>query len=320
MIHFHWPWVLILLPLPWLLTRLPSNTEIAAIDVPPAMETALQEIGDDRRHRITLPLCLLWLCWVLLLLAIAQPWRPGEAVVQPVSGRALALAVDASGSMEREDFSLNGVTENRLSVVKKLAGEFIRQRQGDRISLIIFGKQAFIASPLTFDLASLGHILDSAGIGMAGRSTAIGDAIGLAIQTLQDDPAQEKAIILLSDGTNNAGSVEPESAAALASTLGIRLHTIALGSVDAERSGYQTAQSADLDEATLKAVAERAGGMFFRASSSDDLQQIYTTINTLEQAEAAAPPVLLQQDLRVWPQSLLLLCLLLLAWPGKVRR
>lgn len=313
MIHFNWPWVLLLLPLPWILQKLSAKTVLKAINIPPAMEKALQTLTSGQQHRTGIRQILLWLAWLSLLLAIAQPWLPGDAVIQPVSGRAIAVAVDISGSMERKDFSLDGQTRDRLSVVKEVAGNFVDQRRGDRISLVLYGKEAFIASPLTFDLSALRHILDNADIGMAGRSTAIGDAIGLSIKTLQGDPANQKAILLLSDGTNNAGSVEPESAATLALSLGIRIHTIAMGSVDGELGGYRTAQSADLDVETLKSVAEKANGEFFRATSSDDLQLVYNAIDVLERAEVAAPPVILRQDFRQWPQAVLLLCLLLLA-------
>lgn len=319
MMHFNWPWVFLLLPLPWLLQRLRTRPTPVAIDIPPAMETALQALHTKAQHRMDGRQILLWASWLSLLTAIAQPWYPGDAVVQPVSGRAIALAIDVSGSMERQDFSLDGEGGDRLSIVKRVAADFIERRKGDRLSLVLYGKEAFIASPLTFDLPALSHILDSAGIGMAGRSTAIGDAIGLSIQTLQADPAEHKAIVLLSDGTNNAGSVEPESAARLAEQLAIRIHTIALGSIDGDRGGYQTAQSADLDEETLKAVAEQAGGEFFRASSTAELEQIYSVIDQLESAEVAAPPVILRHDLRLWPQSLLLLCLLILALSGKLQ-
>lgn len=309
-----------LLPLPWILQRLYSKIALQAISVPPDMEKALHDLKAAPQHQIDSRQVLLWVCWISLLLAIAQPWLPGDAVIQPASGRAIAVAVDISGSMERKDFTLDGQTSDRLSVVKNIAGQFITQRKGDRLSLVLYGKEAFIASPLTFDLRALSHILDSSGIGMAGRSTAIGDAIGLSIQTLQGDPANQKAILLLSDGTNNAGSVEPESAALLAQSLGIRIHTIAMGSVDGEREGYRTAQSADLDEETLKSVANKAGGLFFRAANSDDLRQVYDTIDELERAEVAAPPVILRQDLRQWPQVLLLLTLSLLAGQMGLRR
>ena len=182
MIHFNWPWVLLLLPFPWLLQKLYSKPVLTAINIPPAMEKALQTLTTDQRHSMDIRQTLLWISWVSLLLAIAQPWLPGDAVVQPVSGRAIAVAVDVSGSMERQDFSLDGQTSDRLSVVKEVAGNFVDHRKGDRVSLVLYGKEAFIASPLTFDLSALRHILDNAAIGMAGRSTAIGDAIGLGFR------------------------------------------------------------------------------------------------------------------------------------------
>ena len=191
---------------------------------------------------------------------------------------------------------------------------------GDRVGLVVYGKEAFIASPLTFDLNAVADILDSAGIGMAGRSTAIGDAIGLAIQTLRDDPAANKAIVLLSDGTNNAGSVEPESAAELAKSLGIRIHTIAMGSEDTETGGYNTAQSADLDEDTLRAVSQNTLGKFFRARTRSDLQAVYNAIDQLETADVEAPPVILRHDLHLWSQVMLLGLLITMAVLRRVRQ
>lgn len=319
MIQFEWPWVFILLPLP-LLIQLSEHVETQAIDIPPDLQLALKESGMQGNHGLSSRLFMLWLLWALTLLCLSQPWIPGDSAAQPVNGRAIALAVDVSASMERRDFELDGIQSDRLSVVKAVAHEFVINRSGDRLSLILYGKEAFIASPLTFDLNALSNILDSAGIGMAGRSTAIGDAIGLAIQTLRDDPASSKAIVLLSDGTNNAGSVEPESAAELAKSLGIRIHTIALGSEDTDITGYATAQSADLDEQTLQSISALADGQFFRARTRNDLQSIYDDIDKLEQVLVAAPPVIIHHDLRLWPSSLLLFLLLATALWQRNRR
>ena len=305
MIQFAWPWIFLLVPLP-LLLRITARQRMSTIRVPPDLELALNTIQSKNLSSFRRRLILQWLAWILLLSALAQPWIAGKATVQPVSGRALSLAVDVSASMERRDFSLDGKQSDRLSIVKRVAHKFVTARQGDRVSLVLYGKNAFIASPLTFDLHAIASILDSAGIGIAGRSTAIGDAIGLAIRTLRNDPATNKAIVLLSDGTNNAGSVEPESAAELARSLNIRIHTIALGSEDGQVSGYATAQSADLDEATLRSVADIAGGKFFRARTSDDLQSVYHAIDQLETADVDAPPVILRHDLHSWPLFALL--------------
>jgi len=304
MISFVWPWVFLMLPLP-LLLRARSVRGSDKVYIPPDLEQALQNTESTAQPALRFRLLPLWLAWGLCLLCIAQPWIPGDAVAQPVSGRALAIAVDVSSSMERKDFKLDGVQSDRLTVLKAVARRFISARSGDRVSLVLYGSKAFIASPLTFDLNSVSSILDSAGIGMAGNSTAIGDAIGLAINTLVNDPAGNKAIVLLSDGTNNTGSVEPESAASLAASLDIRIHTIAMGTIDTDISGYATAKSADLDEDTLMAIAEMSGGGFFRAASYSDLNEIYRAIDQLERADVVAPPVVLRHDLHLWPLSLL---------------
>lgn len=312
--EFAWPWIFLLLPLPLLFRQPTQALASSALRIPPMLGHALDELQSTKRYSLNLEQTGMWLAWILLLLTLSQPWRPGETVVQPVSGRALAMVVDLSGSMERRDFTLDGETSDRLSVVKSVAGQFIEARQGDRISLVLFGREAFVASPLSFDLGAIRTILDSAGIGMAGRSTAIGDALGLAIKTLRDDPSPSKAIVLLSDGTNNSGSAEPESAATFARELGIRIHSVAMGSEDGDTptSGYATANSADLDEETLEAIANDSGGRYFRARSRDELNAVYQEIDTLERSESDAPPVVLQQDLRHWPLMFLLglLCLL----------
>lgn len=303
---FNWPWIFLLLPLPLVLLltqRWQMNVHRTrhAIELPPSLSTALDEINQHQTNtgnRIHQWL-LLSLCWAALLTAIAQPYKNSAGMAQPVSGRALAVLIDLSTSMERRDFTLNNQPTDRLTVVKQIAGRFIRARQGDRIALVLFGSEAFIASPLTYDLKSVDTVLQSSGIGMAGRTTAIGDAMGLAIKSLRDDPAPDKSIVLLSDGTNNAGSAEPEDAATLASNLGIVVHTIGLGS-DASTNAEQLFQSAaaDLDEATLKSIATASGGEFFRAQTSAELAAIYTKIDSLQSATTAAPPLVIKRDLR----------------------
>jgi len=314
-INFAWPWIFLLLPLPFLIRYQRRPQPANAIAVPAKLATALDTINGAQAGSRWLDNLFPWLCWMLLLLAIAQPSFTGNAISQTASGRAMAIAIDLSGSMEREDFTLDDSTTDRLSVVKAVAGHFIEAQKGNRIALILFAEEAFIASPLSFDTRAVSSYLHSAGIGMAGRSTAIGDALGLAIQSLRTDPASDKAIVLLSDGTNNAGTVEPESAANLAAELNINIHTIAMAS-DLEATGYQTSPSADLDEDTLQSIAKQSGGSFFRARTTSELQAIYAEIEKLESAETKAPQILLQHDLR----NLVLLALLvmLLGWEALI--
>jgi len=271
----NWPWVFLLLPLPmWFWFHRQWLRQSTSIPVSPRMAAAFEATQQSTSIRTNRQQLLAWLMWCLLLLALAQPNTPNQATVQPASGRALSVVIDLSGSMDRTDFDWNGEQSDRLSVVKALANEFIEARS-------------------------------------AGRATGIGDALGLAIQTLRDDPSPEKAIVLLSDGTNNAGAVEPESAAALAAERGVRVHTIALGSDREREDAYSMPPSADLDEDTLKSIAASAGGEFFRAKTSNDLRKIYTTIDQLETAESDTPPIVVRRDLRHWPLIALffLLCL-----------
>lgn len=310
-LSFAWPWVFLLFPLPLLMLYRTSSAASHAISIPPRLESALNAIDGPQSANQWFNRFLPWICWTLLLIAIAQPSLTGNAVAQTASGRAITLAIDLSGSMERDDFTLNGQASDRLSVVKQVAGQFIENQKGNRLGLVLFAEEAFVASPLSYDTRAVKSYLDSAGIGMAGRSTAIGDALGLAIQTLRNDPATEKAIVLLSDGTNNAGTVEPESAALLAKELSISIHTIAMAS-DVKADGYDTSPSADLDEATLQSIADESSGAFFRARNTDDLQAIYTDIQTLALAETKAPDILLQHDLR--NLILLILLVIVLGW------
>ncbi len=300
-----WPWVLLLLPLPLLLPKsYKANKVVDVVDVPPRVALALKQLDTSTGLNQIIARSLPWLVWGLFLLALAQPYKTSDATVQAASGRAIALVVDVSGSMSRTDFLIDGVHTDRLSAVKSVAGEFIKNRKGDRLGLVLFGSEAFIASPMSFDVTAIANNLNSAGVGMAGRSTAIGDALGLGIKLLNNDPAVEKAIILLSDGTNNAGTTEPENAAELATSFGIRIHSIALGS-DTKQSGFSTSPSADLDEETLQAIAERANGSFYRVRTFEDLQNVYSDLASMESAISDTPPVLLELDVR----NIVLLCL-----------
>ena len=335
MIEFAWPWIFLLLPLPALIIYRQSQKPTSdSILVPPSVAKALQEIEQQKRRTgfdlHTLRLLLLGLSWLALLIAIAQPFKPETGEATPASGRAISMLIDLSTSMERRDFSikneaLEDETVDRLVVVKKIASQFIAEREGDRIGLVLFGSEAFVASPLTYDNDSVNTVLQSSGIGMAGRTTAMGDALGLAIKSLRDDPADEKAIVLLSDGTSNAGTAEPEDAAELAQTLGITVHTIGLGSDDSvnDEQQFQSA-SADLDEETLKSIAGASGGKFFRAHTSEELQSIYSEIDTLESADVVAPPLIVRRDYRnsfiVLSIVFLLLAMAIEYWPFNFRR
>ncbi len=323
MMEFTWGWIFILLPLPllllpmfaWLKRSIRSSAG-STIKVLPSIGSALNEVDASGPNRFignarVLRLLLLSIAWCALLTAIAQPFKAAHNSAQPASGRAMSVLIDLSTSMERRDFIIDDEAVDRLTVVKSIASQFIADRTGDRVGLVLFGSEAFIASPLSYDLTSVNTILLSSGIGMAGRTTAMGDALGLAIKSLREDPADDKAIVLLSDGTNNAGSVEPEDAATLAKSLGIVVHTIGLGSDGATAAQQFQSAAADLDEETLKSIAASSGGEFFRARTSDELRAIYSTIDKLESADAVAPPLIIKQDFRNIFVAIALLCFVL---------
>lgn len=319
---FLWPWLLVLLPLPFLLRqRQAPVAQNEAVRLPPDVAAALAEEQTSSGPKTGLHNVLYWLIWCCLLISAAQPqWKYGSPLTS-ASGRSLMLVMDLSGSMERRDFILDGQTMNRLEVVKAIAGDFIVQRDGDRLGLVLFGDEAFIASPLSFDLIAVRHALNESAIGMAGRTTALGDALGLALVKMRDDSAGERAVILLTDGTHNAGNADPLSAAELAADWGIRVYTIGLGSHSMTDAIEGQDPSAELDTWMLKAIAQKAGGQYFRADSSDALKAIYEEIDKLEEGEFDAPSLQQRRDIRhlfLLTALLALLALLgLRLWPSR---
>src|SRR5690554_6306851 len=169
---------------------------------------------------------LLLLAWLCLVLAIARPQHVGEQVQMPVSGRVLMLLVDISPSRDERDRVIQGGSINRLQAGKRVLDQCIDRREGDRLGLILFGTQPYVHAPLTFDRETVRTLLLEGGLGMAGRATAIGDAVGLAVKRLRDRPQEQRVAILLTDGANTAGEVSPDTATEIAQAAGVRLYTI----------------------------------------------------------------------------------------------
>ncbi|MGD8630629.1 MAG: VWA domain-containing protein [Gammaproteobacteria bacterium] len=326
-----WPLVLLALPLPllavWLLPQAPA-TAGTALRLPfyNALHAAL---GERSAAPSRARLLLAAIGWLLLVIAAARPQFIGEPLQLPVSGRDLLLAVDISGSMETPDMQLGRQVTDRLTAVKAVAGEFIERREGDRLGLILFGEQAYLQTPLTFDRKTVRTLLSEAAIGLAGKSTAIGDAIGLAVKRLRQQPEGNHVLILLTDGANTAGSVDPLKAADLAAAEGLRIYTIGVG---AERIrvrgllGTRQVSNNELDEATLTAIAEKTGGRYFRARDIAGLEAIYALLDQLEPASQAAEVYRPVRELYAWPLAGALLISVLLALaasgltlPGRVR-
>jgi Ca-activated chloride channel family protein len=298
------------LPLPWLVRRFVSPEPLdrdAALKVPAAAEFAdLAGLGVPdaaRRWR----LALLTLVWVLAVVAAARPQFVGEPVALPMTGRDLLLSVDLSGSMEEQDFQLNGAWVDRLTALKSVATDFIDRRVGDRVGLILFGREAYLQAPLTFDRATVSTLLDESVIGLAGKETAIGDSIGLAIRTLEDAGVEQgrRVLLLLTDGANTAGAVEPLKAAELAAQRKLVIYTIGIGADSLTvRSLFGLREinpSADLDEETLTAIAEMTGGRYFRARDTTEFAEIYNILDELEPAESDERGFRPITELFYWP-------------------
>lgn len=297
MIHFEWPWLALALPFPWLLRMLfvpAAQAREAALRVPAVADFVSPPAGPGVKRRAARHpgLWLAVLAWTLLVLSATRPEWLGDLVQVPVSGRDLMLAVDLSGSMQAEDFMLGGQPVDRLTATKAVAGNFIDRRAGDRIGLILFGERAYLQAPLTFDRETVRTLLYESAIGLAGKATAIGDAIGLAVKRLRGRDSANRVLILLTDGANTAGMVEPIEAAELAARDGLKIYTIGVGADEMlvrEFFGMRRVNpSADLDEDALKAIAQRTGGRYFRAHDTRELEEIYRLLDRLEPVEGEA--------------------------------
>lgn len=311
------PWFLLLLPLPLLVRWLsaPLSVPRPALTVPAHLDSAAHQArSGGARHGPWLAA----IAWIALVVALAGPRTEAVSTIVPASGRDIVLALDLSGSMMKEDFQLDGQPVSRLDAVKRTASAFVSARRGDRIGLVIFGERAYFASPLTFDVNAVALAIDEAQIGISGRGTAISDGLGLATRRLARSDAPTRVIVLLSDGVDTSGSVPAIEAARLAQRHGIRIHSVALGPDDLE----QQPQSRDaVDVATLRSVAEVAGGESFRVRNTGDLQAMNAALDQLEPNPSQRPPMRYWRDLWIWPALLSAACLTFIAlrrrgWAG----
>ncbi len=335
MFSLAWPWALLAMPLPFLIWKLmpeSSVTDEAGLRVPSLAQFSMLRGRSQSEQFLNWRVWVAILAWILLVLAAARPERIGDELDVPVSGRNLMLAVDLSGSMDQKDFELGNRRVDRLTATKAVASDFIRRREGDRIGLILFGERAYLQVPLTLDRETVNVLLMEAFIGLAGEKTAIGDAITLAVKRVYDQQvdAGDQVLVLLTDGANTAGEVEPLKAAELASQIGLRIYTIGIGAEQLEVNSLiggrrRINPSADLDEETLTGIAELTGGRYFRATDTATLQDIYRLVDELEpveEPEAGFRPV---KSRYFWPLGAAmalggLLCLTSLLRSLRVRR
>lgn len=315
MFHLAWPWMALLLPLPWILLRARRTAEPggAALYLPFAASVAAPTATATQSRAL---LTLLAAVWALLVMAATRPQWLGQPLPLPTNGRSIMLAIDCSGSMASQD--MGGVS--RLEIVQVVAGHFIDHRKGDQVGLILFGTRPYLQAPLTTDLATVHQFLDEAVVGVAGPQTAIGDAIGLAIKELRQRELtsgvsmQKSVLILLTDGGNDAGVIPPLEAARLAAQTGLRIFTIGVGS-EAEQSLFGlTTGNTDLDVGLLKKIASTTGGEYFRAANPEALQAVYRRIDQLEPTAGNKQWLRPAAEWFTWPLALALLLSVPAAW------
>ncbi len=311
MITLAWPWLLLLIPLPFLVYWLPKkdNTQAsAALIMPQLIASTSVNINSESNKKA--PLITLSLCWLLTVLALSQPQWLGDAIDIPTKGREMMIAVDLSGSMQIEDMSLRGNTVNRLEMLKVVLGDFIERRVGDRLGLILFADDAYMQTPMTFDRKTVKQMLDESVLGLVGRKTAIGDAIALAVKRFDAKQKSNKVLLLLTDGQNTAGKISPEQALELAIAKNITIYSIGIGAdVMLQKSLFGTRRinpSSELDEKTLTKLAEQTGGKYFRAKDSQGMEQIYQLLDLLEPVDQEQQQMRPLTALFYWPLALAL--------------
>ena len=315
MITFLWPFAFLLLPLPFVLRYFlkPADKGLGGALKVPFFASLSRDIGGraDRTSTSWWKLAAASLVWLLLVTAVARPAYVGPEVPLPAEGRDIMMAIDLSGSMAEQDFAVSGKPTTRLNVVKDAADAFIESRKGDRVGLVLFSNRAYLQAPLTFDRQAVRDLLDQAEVGLTGQKTAIGDAIAVSLKRLKDRPAEGRVLVLLTDGANNEGKMDPIRAAELAKKLGIRIYTIGVGAgpmaVNTPMGRQMVNPSADLDEGTLRKIAEMTGGKYFRATDVNGLAQVYRSIDQLEPIGADPVHVRPEVALYFWPAGLALL-------------
>lgn len=295
MLEFQWPWMLAALPLPLLVYWLiPAQEKKPVALYAPSFIRGLDSQTEQKSASIIRTI-LLSLVWISLVIAASRPVYLGDPVELPAKGRDLMLAVDLSGSMKETDMLIGQEYYRRIDALKYVLGDFIDKRKGDRLGLIVFGTNAYLHAPITYDRQTIKQFLQEARIGFAGDRTSIGDAIGLAVKKLRNRPEESRVLILVTDGANTAGAIDPLKAADIAADAGIKIYTIGMGAsqvIQRTLFGNRIVNpSKDLDEETLKSIAGSTGGKYFRAHTPEELQSVYQTINKLEPVDQDARTV-----------------------------
>ena len=322
MLQLVWPWMLAAVVAPLLVTRMvPRAPDAAGAPIRvPYFEEALAWSSRAAVPGVRLRRIIALLAWCALVLAAARPQWVGDPVSLPVRGRDLMLALDLSGSMREQDMKSRTGFEARIDVVKRVAGDFVARRAGDRIGLILFGTRAYLQAPFTLDLDTVSEMVSETVLGLAGEQTAIGDAIGLAVKRLRERPMEERVLVLLTDGADTASQVDPLSAARFAAAEGITIYAVGVGADEevamrwfgTQRRRARTA----LDESTLQTIAGMTGGRYFRARDTVELEEIYRLIDVLEPIGGDDEVFWPTRELFHWPLGCSVILFALIALAG----
>jgi len=288
--RFEDPWLLLmLLSLPVLILR---ERTIASVINYSSLASLKAVSRQHSKVKAMAPIILRFLAITLFIIAFARPQEGHKRTEILSQGVDIVLAIDTSGSMQALDFKKNETQVTRLSVVKDVVAEFVKNRETDRIGMVVFGANAFTQCPLTLDQNILLSFLNKLKIGMAGDATAIGSAIGISARRLKDLKSKSKIIILLTDGRNNSGAISPLQAAEIAKSLGIKVYTIGVGKrgkapflVDSIFGKRLIYQNVDIDEEVLNKISKMTDAKYFRATDLKSLKDIYKQIDLLEKSE-----------------------------------
>jgi Ca-activated chloride channel family protein len=308
MITFGHPWLLLLLlALPvaaWLRARQTGQPAFLYSSV--QLVKGITSLHQTNRGKILMR--MRWIALGIMIIALARPQLPqGDAKIK-ASGIDIVIAIDLSGSMAAEDFTLHGKDVNRLTIEKQVLEEFIDKRPSDRIGLVAFAAQAYIAAPLTLDHDFLLQNLRRLDLNTIPDGTAIGSGLSAALNRLREIKSKSKIVILMTDGVNNTGKVLPLTAAEAAQTLGIKVYTIGVGTRGVAKVPGRDAfgniryfqQKVDIDEETLTEMAKRTGGKYYRADNTETLKRIYEEIDKFERTEADVKKFQRYQELFKW--------------------
>ncbi len=293
MLSFAWPWMIVLLPLPWILMRFLKKTRTTEVVAPiiafPKLQQLQQAFANAGTASSRVPLwqkILIAVTWGLIVLSLMRPELINDISYSNNVGYDLMLAVDLSRSMDIVDFSEGGKPLSRIAATKKVVANFVRSREGDRVGLIVFAEQAFLTIPLTLDTSAVSKLLNNLLVGMAGERTAIGDAIGIGVQNLRKRPETSRILILLTDGEDTASRIPPLEAAQIAKSSQIKIYTIGVGN--------------KLDETLLEKIANMTGGIYYKVTNVNTLEKVYQQIDQLEKTESAQRIVLIKTPLYHW--------------------